>query len=346
MSDGRPRSSPASSFDVASLAGVSRSAVSRAFTPGASIAEDTRRKVMAAARTLNYAPSAIARTLATRRSRIVAVMISELDNPFYALTLSCLSQSLQDEGHTLLLFTVPVAQNIDAMLPQLLAYQVDGVIVASAPLRSRVGSFCAGHNLPVVQLNRYTLQDEGRAVHCDNVGGGALVADLLLDLGHDRIAFVAGDEETSSSTDRESGFCNRLAARGRGLAGRVVGGFSYEGGMRAARGLMQSGQPPDAVFCANDLMALGLMDSLRTTYGLAIPGDISVVGFDNIPAAALGAYALTTIDQDVPRMAAEAVAMLLGAEPARAHRLTPCRLVERGSVTGRHTNTRNIGRSP
>lgn len=334
MSDGRPRS-PASSFDVARLAGVSRSAVSRAFTPGASIAEDTRRKVMTAAHSLGYAPSAIARTLATRRSRIVAVMISELENPFYALTLSCLSQSLQDEGHTLLLFNVPGAQNIDAMLPQLLAYQVDGVIVASAPLRSRVGSFCASHSLPVVQLNRYTLQDEGRAVHCDNVGGGALVADLLLDLGHERIAFVAGDEETSSSADRERGFRDRLAARGADLSGRVVGGFSYEGGIRAAHGLMRAERVPDAVFCANDLMALGMMDTLRNSYGLAIPGDLSVVGFDNIPAAALGGYALTTIDQDVPRMAAEAVAMLLGAETARAHRLTPCRLVERGSVAAR-----------
>lgn len=326
------------SADVAQAAGVSRAAVSRAFTPGASIAPETRRRILAAADAVGYRPNAIARSLNTRRSGIVGVVITEIANPFYARLLEALGLALQARGLSPLISLAPAPEATDGLLSHLLSYQVDGVIVASATLSSHAAARCAAARTPVVLLDRRTDGGGPAAaeVGADNAGGGGLVADLLAAAGHRHPAFLAGLEDTSTSHEREQGFMAALGRHGLALVAREAGGFSYAGGREAAARLLGRRDRPDAVFCANDEMALGLMDAARTEFGLRVPQDLSVIGFDDAPPAALAAYDLTTVAQDVPRLAEAAVAAVQ--DPAAItrqrplRRRVPCRLVLRGSA--------------
>ncbi|WP_202614703.1 LacI family DNA-binding transcriptional regulator [Elioraea sp. Yellowstone] len=326
------------SADVARAAGVSRAAVSRAFTPGASVAPETRRRILAAAKAVGYRPNALARSLNTRRSGIVGVVITEIANPFYARLLEALGGALQARGLLPLVAVAPDPQATDDLLAHLLSYQVDGVVVASAMLSSGIAARCAAARTPVVLVDRRADAKGPQAalVGADNLGGGRLVADLLAAAGHSRPAFLAGIEATSTSDERERGFTQGLAAQGLVLAAREVGRFTYAGGLEAAQRLLARADRPDAVFCANDEMALGVIDAARTRFGLDIPRDLSVVGFDDTPSAGLAAYRLTTVAQDVAALAQAAVAALEdpAASPRRAapQWRIPCRLVLRRSA--------------
>lgn len=324
------------SIDVARLAGVSRSAVSRAFTKDAYVSDETKRKVLEAANLLGYQPNAIARSLISRRSNIVGVVVSELSNPFYALVLESLSLQLQNAELASLLICSRDAREIDASIPRLLAYQVDGVIIAAAPLSSTSAAQCSSAGIPVILINRYVEYDDVSAVFSDNLAGGRAVADHLVNGGHTRIAFMAGLENTSSSRDRESGFVSRLTEHRMFLYAREVGNYKYQDGVIAARRLLSLDPKPDAIFCANDVMAIAAMDVARREFGLGIPKDLSIAGYDNVQAASSAGYDLTTVDQNIDLMAKDAVSMLLrhiAAPPPRAaRRLVPSRLVERGST--------------
>jgi len=325
------------SLDVARLAGVSQSAVSRAFTPGASVAEATRERVFDAAGRLGYRPNAIARTLITRRSRIVAMVVSYLENPFYPAIVELMSQRLQRDGYHLLLFTSDT-EAADALLLRLMQYQVDGIVLVSATLSSALARDCQRAGVPVVLFNRIATVGEVSSVASDNREGGRIAARALVGTGHRRPAFVAGLENTSTSRDREAGFREELARLGIRRYRRAAGNYSFDGARRAARRLFATGAPPDAVFVANDHMAIAVMDTLRHELGLRVPEDVSVIGFDDAPQAAWDSYRLTTIEQAAGPMVEATVAMLLeqiadGAPAARRVEV-PVRLVVRDSVRG------------
>ncbi len=181
----------ATSFDVARVAGVSRSAVSRTFTAGASVSTDMRARVMEAAEQLSYRPNAIARSLITQRSNIVGLVVAEITNPFYSAVLETISEKLQQNGQHVLLFSVAQAHDIDQALPALLQYQVDGVIITSALFSSEVVYRCAEVGRPVVLFNRYVPGAGVSAVCTDNVGGGRMIADEMIDAGYRRLALPA-----------------------------------------------------------------------------------------------------------------------------------------------------------
>jgi DNA-binding LacI/PurR family transcriptional regulator len=322
------------SIDVARLAGVSRSAVSRAFTEGAYVADETREKVLKAAAQLGYSPNAIARGLITRRSRMVGVVIADLSNPFYARVLEATCLKLQEAGLAPLLLSCRRSQDLDSLVPQLLAYQVDGVLIAAATLSSTLATQCARAGRPVVLINRYVSFDAVSAVTCDNAGGARAVADHLVQAGHKRIAFLAGLEDTSSSRDRERGFVARLGEHKVALFAREVGNYTYDGAAAAVRRLLARRQRPDAIFCANDTMAIAAIDVARHEFGLDVPADLSISGYDNIEAASWKGYDLTSVDQDIDRMSAAAVALLQN-EQSRGkpqHILVPARLEVRSST--------------
>lgn len=289
----------ATSADVARLAGVSRSAVSRSFTPGTSIAPATREKVFAAAAQLDYRPNALARILNRGSSEIVGIVIGDLANPFYPYLLEQLTRRLQGDGYTSLLFTVGVDETVDGLIPLVMQYQVSALIIASATLSSRLAQSCAERGLSVILLNRTVPGALANSVCCDNVMVGRMAADILS--GAKRIAFVSGRADTSTNVDRRTGFEQRLAELGTGIHSIIEGEYRYDTAFSRIAERLRQPSRPDALFCANDIMALAALDAARAV-GLDVPGELSVLGCDNIPAAAWPSYQLSTIAQPLGAM--------------------------------------------
>lgn len=299
------------SAEVAERAGVSQSAVSRTFTPGASASKKTVEKVRKAAEELGYRPNVLARAMVSGKSRIIGLVVAYLENQFYPEALEKLSNELQKRGYHVLIFLAEqTAGNIDAVVEEILDYQVDGIIAASVAMSSDLSERCRAAGVPMVLFNR--SQDDGHmsAVTSDNYAGGRKIAEFLLAGGHRKIGHIAGWEGASTQRDREAGFISALAEAGVALHSRAAGEFTMEKAAAATRTMFAS-DPPDAVFVANDHMALAVMDTLRFELGLQIPGDVSVVGFDDVPAAGWLAYDLTTVRQPANRMVANTVEILL-----------------------------------
>ncbi|MCP5001559.1 MAG: LacI family DNA-binding transcriptional regulator [Hyphomicrobiales bacterium] len=299
------------SLEVARRAGVSQSAVSRVFTPGASASKKTVEKVRKAASDLGYRPNVLARAMVSGKSRIIGLVVAYLENQFYPEALEKLSNALQEQGYHLLVFMASqTAGNVDKVVEEILDYQVDGIITASVALSSDLSDRCRSAGVPIVLFNR--SQDDPRmsAVTSDNFAGGHKVAEFLLAAGHRKMGYIAGWEGASTQRDREAGFTERLAKEGINLHAREIGNFSMDRASDATRRMFSS-DPPDAVFVANDHMALAVMDTLRHELGIKVPDEVSVVGYDDVPAAAWPSYDLTTVRQPANRMVKNAVEILL-----------------------------------
>jgi len=329
------------SFDVAALARVSQSAVSRAFTPGSSIADETRSKVIEAARKLNYVPNFIASSLTTKRSNIIGVILGNMANPFYTHVLYAFSQRLQEQGRQILTFTVePGAESDDAIM-RVLRYQVDGVILTAAQLSTRMTAICHDRGIPIVLFNRYIPGSDASGVRCDNSAGGRLIAEAFLAAGAKSFAMITGDPKGTTSQDRVRGFVDRLLEAGvkRGDIDEARGYSSYDGGFEAALHLFsdRSKPRPDALFGVADILAMGAMDALRHRLGVKIPEDLMVAGFDDIPEAQRLPYQLTSMRQPIDLMVEETLAMLHLDEPTRSiergiDRLIPGSLIWRATI--------------
>ena len=326
---------PVTSIDVAQLAGVSQSTVSRVFSAPDLVASKTVIRVRDAAARLGYKPNAIASSLITRRTNMIGVVMAEISSPFYPYVLEKLTQQLHDRGKQVLLFATSPGKDVDDVMPDVLRYKVDGLIIANAVLGSSLVEECVRLGTPLLLFNRYVQDASVSAVVCDNLAGARLVADALLDAGHRRIAFIAGKTNTSTNMDREHGFVQRLRERGYETVLREQAEYTYASGYAAAQRLFERAGRPDAIFCANDIMALGAIDAARHA-GIVIPDEVSVIGFDDIPAASWGAYTLTTVRQPVTTMIDLSVRALLERieQPTLPPIMTfvPGALIQRGSV--------------
>jgi len=299
------------SQQVAELAGVSQSAVSRVYTPGASASKKTTAKVHKAASTLGYRPNVLARAMVSGKSRIIGLVVAYLENQFYPDAIEKLSTQLQEKGYHVLIFMASkTVGNIDSVVDEILDYQVEGIIVASVALSSQLADRCRTAGVPIVLFNR---SQDGEGLSCvtsDNFSGGAKAARFLLAGGHKKIGYIAGWEGASTQRDREFGFTAALQQAGTTLFAREVGDFSMEKATEATRRMFLN-NAPDAVFVANDHMAFAVMDTLRFELGLRIPEDVSVISYDDVPAAAWPAYNLTTVRQRANQMVQETVRILM-----------------------------------
>ena len=327
--------SKVTSLDVARRAGVSQSAVSRVFS-GASASSVTADKVRRAAEELGYRPNRIAQAMITGKSRIIGLMVAYLDNQFYPLAIEALSKQLQDAGYHVLLFMVDNRpEQIETVVRELMDYRVDGIVTASVGLSNAIVARCEVAGIPVVMFNRAQDDDRLSSVTSDNVAGGRAVAQFLLAGGHKRIAHIAGWQGSSTGRDRQAGFLQGLADAG--MAPFAVQDGAYDQGIAAqiARQVFSGADRPDAVFVGNDHMAFAVMDVLRFELGLSVPGDVSVVGYDDVPIAAWPAYDLTTVRQPVNRMVEATVQTLLAriqGDDAPRHLRIPAPLKIRGSA--------------
>lgn len=297
------------SYDVAQLAGVSQSAVSRCFRVGGSIAPQTRRRVEAAAKKLGYQPNAFASGLITKRTNLVAVIITNLTNLYYPEVLAALSHRLDQRGMRVLLFALQHESDIDAALDQVWRYRVDGAICAVRLSASQLRKF-ERHKVPVVLYNRTGEGTPAASVCCDPVHGENLLVDRLLGAGHRRFGIIGGPIDSFVGRQRIEAATARL--RLNGVEPVIVGGqFNHESGAAGLRALLSGDTRPDAVICVNDLMAIGAIDAARHEFGLKLPNDLSIVGFDGVGPARWPSYMLTTMRQPVNRMTEAAVTMIV-----------------------------------
>ena len=301
------------SLDVARLAGVSQSAVSRVFTPGASASPTTAAKVKKAALELGYRPNPIARAMITGKSRIIGLLVACLDNQFYPVALERLSAALQERGYHILVFMAKNSTDgVEEIVQELLDYQVDGIVAASVAVNGDLAERCADAGIPVVLFNRGQDGSGLSTVTSANFDGGRKVADFLAAGGHKRVAHIAGWSGSSTGRDRQRGLIEGLAAHGSEPTHLIDGMYNRDTAAEAARQLMTLPEPPDAIFVGNDHMAFAVMDAIRSDLGLSIPGDVSIVGYDDVPLASWGAYDLTTVRQPVNRMVDATIETLLG----------------------------------
>jgi LacI family transcriptional regulator len=320
------------SHDVAQLVGVSQPTVSRALRDDTQVSEETRRRVRAAAEQLGYVPSRRGRSLSTLSTGHVALVVGAVGNPFYTEAIEHLHARLAAIGHRVVVLT-------DEPYPtpahdELLDGSIDGAILATATLDSALPRDLAARGLPIVLFNRTT--DDAAVDVCvsENERGAALAAGELARLGHRRVGAILGPRDTSTGRDREAGFRAALDAAGLGLPDARLrrGPFAVATGAQALAELMDGRHPPTAIFCANDVIAIGALNAAHRL-GVAVPDDLTIVGFDDIGMASWDLFALTTVRQDLATMADATVRMLADRirDPERAPRqvTVPTALVHR-----------------
>lgn len=292
---------------VAALAGVSMSAVSRAFTPGASASARTRDKVMAAARALGYQPNLLARSLMTGRTELIGLASNNFDNPAFMEIFDLFTRTLQDHGLRPLLANLSGNSDPDMAVAMLRQYNVDAVIVASSTVSRAFIEGCRAADIPVVHaFGKAAGKSAVHVVGADNVQGGRLAATTVLHLGYERMAFLGGPQTATSTVDRLKGFRAGLEAQGLASAAEVFAdSYSHEDGRRHMRALLAAGGI-DCVFCGDDILAMGALDACKEA-GVAVPRDIGILGFNDIAMAAWAAYDLSTIRQPIAEIIVTAV---------------------------------------
>lgn len=334
--------------DIARAAGVSHPTVSRALSDSPLISQATKARIQRLAREMGYSPNALARGLVTRQTYSVGVVVTTIADPFVAEIVQGIETTAQDHGYTVILCNSGAEPEREIAAVELLrSKRVDGVIVTS----SRIGALYLDHleriGAPVVLINNHNEQS-GRytfSVAVDNQHGGWLATRHLVQLGHQRIGYVTGAADSSSNLDRRVGYRHALVEAGieEDAALVVPGNGRPEGGVSALEVLLALDDPATAVVCYNDMTAIGLVAAARR-HGLAVPRQLSVVGFDDIVFASYIEPPLTTIAQPKVDMGRRAMDMMLALITAgSSHELDIADTVVQGQLIVR-ASTRRLGK--
>ncbi len=297
---------------VAKLAGVSQPTVSRVFSPNSRVSKDKQDRVRAAAHKLGYLPNTVARSLNTGRSRTIGIVLAYLKNPFYPEALEKLSVGFHEHGYQIMtFFAMNQAEEIDGVVEDLLAHQVDGIVLASVSMSNELTLRLQDYGIPFVLFNRGQEDRALASVTSANFDGGRTAAEFLVAGGHKRIAHIAGWQKSLNGRERQAGFLAGLDAAGLQPLQVIDCHYRRTVARAAVHDLFGKSPTPDALFVGNDHMAFAVLETLRNELGVDVPGDVSVVGYDDVAMAAWKVFDLTTLRQPANRMAEATVNMLV-----------------------------------
>lgn len=289
------------SKDVAKRAGVSQSTVSRVFnTPaGSEVKAEAREKVLNAAREIGYRPNLVARGMISGKTNVIGLVVGDSLGPFYNRIINNFVEKIQEIGKQCLVFKVPRQGQLDAIIERVIQFQVEAVVITASAMTKVMAEAIVNNDIPVVLFNRLIPGVDINTVYVDPVEGAGLVADFLHEKGHERIGYIQFKKETSEEMEKKIGFYSRLRKYGIFQIQEEQSGYNYGEGYEAGRRMLQTENPPSAIFCTSDLIAMGVMDVARKEFGLRIPEDLAVMGYDDIEMAAWKAYELSTVHQPI-----------------------------------------------
>lgn len=334
--------------DIAKMSGVSHMTVSRVINDDPLVSAETRQRVLNVVRRCDYAPHVSARALIRGETKVLGVLvlydISKFPTDFLTTVLVGITPELtRNDYHISLHFDQINNRHNLVPLRLLTANRMDGLFVVSVESNANLAQRIAGIKLPIVVINQQIAHPGVSCVDSDELSGGYAVTAHLLDRGRRHVAFIAGDPQFSTSIARRKGYEAALADRGLAPDPELygVGNFTSTGGYAAAKAILASGRPIDAIFAANDAMAVGVMTAVREA-GLAIPRDIALAGFDDNEFAAAVSPTLTTIRKNRQQMGAEAANIMMeviahnkaGGESLAIRKTLPTKLIVRESTGG------------
>ncbi|KUF09206.1 LacI family DNA-binding transcriptional regulator [Pseudoponticoccus marisrubri] len=328
---------PVTLKDVAERAGVSRSAVSRTFTPGASVSEKTRRKVETAAQELGYSPNALASSLTTGRTKLIGLVSNNFRNPYFLEIFDLFTRGLQDRGLRPLLVNLSDEPGPEASLRMLRQYSVDGVVVASSTLPPTFSRAFLDAGMPVVHaFGRAASSAQVHVVGIDNVASGRLAAHTLLSRGYRRIAFLGGPEGATTTQDRLAGFLSELKTHPEArVTHSFAGAYSFDAGREEMTRLLAEGDPAEAYFCGDDVLSIGALSALRDS-GHDCPGQVGILGLNDMEMARWNIIDLTTLRQPIERIVASSIDLMVATlenhDRSPEARVFSCTVVDRGTL--------------
>ena len=321
--------------DVAERAGVSRSAVSRTYTEGASVSEKTRAKVEKAAKALGYSPNALASSLTTGRTKLIGLVSNNFHNPIFLEVFDLFTKGLQARGLRPLLVNLTDEVDPENSIRMLRAYSVDGVIVASSTLPATFAEGFKDAGVPVVHsFGRQSPSPKVNVLGIDNIQAGRMAAQTLIERGYQRVAFLGGPVSATSTQDRFAGFAEVIAASGLDMTVSYASNYSFDAGRAEMQRLLQF-PPAEAYFCGDDVLSIGALSAIQDA-GLRVPQDIGIIGLNDMEMAGWANINLTTIRNPLRPIISASIALIEASlkddsRPPEAQ-LFACTIVERGTL--------------
>lgn len=302
----------ATSKDVAKLAGVSQSSVSRAFgsANGKGVKPEIRERILQVASEIGYVPNLVARGMISGKTNVIGLIVGDNLGPFYNRIINLFVEKIQEIGKQCLVFKVPRQERIDSIISRVIQFQVEAVIITASAMTKVMAETCEENNIPVILFNRFIPGVKISTVYVDPIEGGGLVAEYLFDKGHRDIGYVQFTKETSEEMEKKIGFYSKLRQHGIHHIQEESADYDYDSGYEVGKRMLQSSNRPTAIFCTSDLIAIGVMDAARFEYQLKVPEDVSIVGYDDISMASWKGYDLTTVRQPLEVLIEKTICIL------------------------------------
>lgn len=322
--------------DVAERAGVSRSAVSRSYTGGASVAKATRRKIEKAAKELGYSPNVLASSLTTGRTKLIGLVSNNFHNPIFLQVFDLFTKGLQERGLRPLLVNLTDEVDPENSVRMLKAYSVDAVIVASSTLPESFAQGFRDAGVPVVHsFGRQVEKPKVNVLGINNIEAGRLAAQTLVARGYQHIGFMGGPERATSTQDRYKGFIDEMALHPNvKVTSSFADKYSFDAGRLEMLRLVDR-EPAEAYFCGDDVLSIGALSAIRSA-ALRVPEDIGLLGLNDMEMAGWENINLTTIHNPIAEIIASSIELVDGIlnddQKAPEARLFTGHIVERGTL--------------